>query len=92
MTEPLFTHGPRRDYELSQLTATDNNLARGDTVRWTGIKSAKAPTCDECAARVWETQGSSRNSPARTKRVVRNTDLYLCHAHARLWKERDLDQ
>lgn len=88
----MFPDSPRRDYELSQLTATDNNLARGDLVRWTSIKSAKAPTCDECAARAWETHGAERATVARTKRVVRGHELYLCHAHAHLWKARDLDQ
>lgn len=87
----MFPHSPRHDYELSQLTANDNNLAHDDLVRWTSIKSAKAPTCDECAALVWETRGSARSSVARTKRTVRTTELYLCHAHAALWKARDLD-
>jgi hypothetical protein len=92
MPDALFPQSPRRDYELSQLTAHDGNYAHDDTVRWTSIKSAKAPTCDECAARAWETQGTERATVARTKRVVRTSELYLCHAHARLWKERDLDQ
>lgn len=91
MTGPMFPEGPRRDYELSQLTATPDNLARGDTPRWTSIKAAKAPTCDECAALAWETRGTQRTNVARTKRTIRKAELYLCNPHASLWRTRDLD-
>ncbi len=92
MTEPMFPEGPRLDYELSQLTATPDHLARGDTPRWTGVKAAKSPSCDECAALAWETKGAQRINPARTKRTIRKHDLYLCNPHASLWRARDLDQ
>jgi hypothetical protein len=88
----MVPHHHLHDYELSQLCAIPQNMARTDLVRWTGVKAAKAPTCDECAARTWETKGAKRVTVARTKRVVRDSALYLCHAHADLWKARDLDQ
>lgn len=91
MTTPMFDQGPRRGYELSQLCATPTNLRKDDTVRWTTLKSAKAPTCDECAARAWETHGSERPTVARVKRTVRTAHLLLCHPHAQLWKARDND-
>lgn len=87
----MVPEGPRRGYELSQLCANDNNLRGTSLVRWTTLKSAKSPTCDECAARAWETQGSERPTVARTKRNVRGHELFLCHPHAQLWKNRDLD-
>lgn len=91
MTLP-FDPGPTRQWTLSRLLNTPEQAARDNVVHWSGIKSAKSPDCDECAAVQWETRGASgARSPARTVRRVRDVKLHLCHQHAALWRARDRD-
>jgi hypothetical protein len=84
--------GPTKQWALSRMHNTRQQAALDNVVHWSGIKSARSPDCDECAALQWETKGASgHRSPARTVRRVRDERLNLCHQHAALWKARDRD-
>lgn len=77
---------------FSHRFSANEYAGQDDLVRWTTIKN-RGSSCDECTMMIYEAGASqTREGPsiARTIRRVRDTTLYLCHAHAQLWKERDL--
>lgn len=78
---------------LSRRYSTDEYAAQGGLVHWSSIKN-RGGHCDECVMTYYEAGVSNRHEPpyvARTIRRVRGTTLYLCHAHALAWKDRDRD-
>lgn len=76
---------------LSRRYSTADYAAQGNLVHWSTIKN-RGGHCDECVMTAYEAGAPQQHpSVARTTRRVRDTRLYLCHAHAMAWKDRDRD-